>query len=110
MFSICSRRRQRTKMSQSMLLDLRDAPPPDQPTNTFIALRPPWAIAEQFHAKATGVCSNARIVGNRRPFFILHITLFSIGGFMGRLPQPLLKKIDDAVGMVCFPSFEIVLD
>ncbi|HEV7691975.1 MAG TPA: hypothetical protein VGO52_14160 [Hyphomonadaceae bacterium] len=94
-----------------MLLDARhDIPPPDQPTNVFVALRPPWPVAEQFHSRATEVCSSASIIGSRRPFFILHMTLLSIGGAMGRIPFPLLKKIDAAISMVQFPAFEIVLD
>lgn len=94
-----------------MLLDTRnDIPPPGQPTNTFIALRPPWLVAEQFHARATQLCSNARIAGSRRPFSILHITVLPIGGFSGRLPRAFLKHVDAAISMVRFPAFEIVLE
>lgn len=93
-----------------MLLKTRDTPPPDQLTNTFVALRPPWPRAEKFYADATPVLKDARIVGNRRPFFILHMTLFSIGSFMGRLPDEALQKIDHAFNMVAYPAFEVVLD
>jgi len=93
-----------------MLLRTRDIPPPDQPTNTFLALRPPWPIAERFHSDATQLCADARVFGSQRPFFILHMTLLPLGGAMGRLPHHLLRSIDRALGMVRFPAFEIVLD
>lgn len=94
-----------------MLLDTRnDIPSPDQPTNVFVALRPPWPIAEQFYSRATQLCSSARIVGSQRPFFILHMTMLPIGGYLGRLPRVLLEAIDAAVSMVRFPAIEIVLD
>lgn len=94
-----------------MLLNTRDdIPSRNQPTNTFIALRPPWPIAEEFCSRAAGLCSSARIIGSRRPFFILHITVLPIGRHMGRLPHLLLEKIDAAVSMVQLPAIEIVLD
>ena len=94
-----------------MLLDTRNnVPPPNQLTNTFIALRPPWPIAEKFYSRATRLCSNSRIDGSRRPFFILHITMLPIGGYLGRLPRTGLEEIDAAIGMVKFPAIEIVLD
>jgi 2'-5' RNA ligase len=95
-----------------MLLKTREAdiPPPDQPTNVFFALRPPWPIAEQFHADAAELCRRAGIVGSRRPFFILHMTMFSLGQAKGRIPGTFLHDIDAAVSMVKFPAFDIVLD
>jgi 2'-5' RNA ligase len=94
-----------------MLLDTsNDIPSPDQPTNTFVALRPPWPVAEQFYSRATQLCSSARIAGSRRPFFILHMTVLPIGGYLGRLPRMLLEEIDAAVSMLRFPAIEIVLD
>ena len=94
-----------------MLLDTRDhIPPPDQLTKTFVALRPPKAIAEQFHSRAAQLCSRAGIAGSRRPSFILHVTLLMIGEHQGRLPRMLLEKIDRAVSMVRFPAIDIALD
>lgn len=94
-----------------MLLNTRnDIPSPDQPTNTFVALRPPWPVAEQFYSRATQLCSSARIAGSRRPFFILHMTVLPIGGYLGRLPHMLLEEIDAAISMVQLPAIEIVLD
>jgi RNA 2',3'-cyclic 3'-phosphodiesterase len=95
----------------SVLLDTRhDIPPSDQLTNVFVAVRPPWPVAEQFYSRATELCSSARIIGSRRPFFILHMTLFSIGGARGRIPYAVLKGLDGAISMVQFPAFDIVLD
>lgn len=94
-----------------MLLDAhRNSPTHNQPTNTFIALRPPRAIAEQFYSRATRLCSRARISGNQRPHIILHMTLLPITGCLGRLPRALLEKIDAAIGMVRFPAIDVVLD
>jgi RNA 2',3'-cyclic 3'-phosphodiesterase len=94
-----------------MLLDTRrDVPARNQPTNTFVALRPPWAVAEQFYRQGSEVCARAKIAGSRRPFFILHMTMLPIVGALGRLPDLLLERIDAAVSMVRFPAFEIVLD
>jgi len=94
-----------------MLLDTRnEVPPPDQPTKTFVALRPPWPVAEQFHSRAGRLCSRARIAGRQRPFFILHITVLPIGRWLGRLPDAVLREIDAALSMVRFPAIEVVLD
>jgi len=94
-----------------MLLDThRNAPPHHQQTNTFIALRPPRDVAEQFYARATQLCSRADIVGSQRPPSILHMTVLSIAGCRGRLPSELLEKIDAAISMVRFSAIDVVLD
>lgn len=94
-----------------MLLDTgHDIPSPAQPTNTFVALRPPRHVAEQFYSRATRLCSRAGIAGPQRPSFILHMTLLPIGGCLGRLPHTLLEKIDAAIGMVRFPAIDVMLD
>jgi 2'-5' RNA ligase len=94
-----------------VLLDVTNsAPPPDRPTNTFIALRPPWQIAEQFYSRATQLCSDARIAGSQRPSAILHMTILPICRYSGRLPRAALEAIDDAISMVRFPAIEIALD
>lgn len=94
-----------------MLLDThRNTPPSDQPTNTFIALRPPQSIAEQFYSRATRLCSRARIAGSQRPPLILHMTVLPIAGCLGRLPRALLERIEAAIGMVRFPAIDILLD
>jgi len=87
-----------------------DNPAPDQPTEVFVALRPPWPVAEDFHARATQLCASAGLMANQRPFFILHVTVLSIGGCLGRLPRKLLDEIDAALSMVRFPAIDVVLD
>jgi lambda family phage portal protein len=58
-----------------MLLEIdNDIPFPDQPTNTFVALRPPLPVAQRFYSRAAQLCSQAGIAGSRRPSSILHMT------------------------------------
>ena len=94
-----------------MLLEIdNDIPSPDQPTNTFVAIRPPWPVAQQVYYGATQLCSQAGIAGSRRPSSILHMTVLPIGRYGGRLPRKLLKQIDCAVSMVRLPAIEIMLN
>lgn len=93
-----------------MLHPTQHAPPADQPTKVFLALMPPKATAEQFHAEGAELCRRSGAIGSQRPPFILHMTLALIGGGMGRLPADLLARIDTALRMVRFPAFEVVLD
>lgn len=94
-----------------MLLEIdNDIPLPDQPTNTFVAIRPPRLVAQRFYSRAAQLCSQAGIAGSRRPSSILHMTILPIGRYGGRLPGSLLKQIDRAVGMVRLPAIEIMLD
>ncbi len=111
MFLLCSSLVKPNSNSFAMLLNASsNIPPGDQLTSTFLMLRPPWPIAERFFWDAKALCQRARIVGNQRPCFIPHITLLQIGGSLGRLDGGLLEAVDEALRMVRFPSFEIVLD
>lgn len=94
-----------------MLLEIdNDIPFPDQPTNTFVALRPPLPVAQRFYSRAAQLCSQAGIAGSRRPSSILHMTILPIGRYGGRMPRELLKQIGRAVSMVRLPAIEIMLD
>ncbi|MBI1362253.1 MAG: hypothetical protein GC155_18415 [Alphaproteobacteria bacterium] len=50
------------------------------------------------------------MAGRQRPIPILHMTVFPIGGGLGRAPRMLLEGIDKAVSSVRFPGIDIVLD
>lgn len=89
---------------------VRTAPPPDQATNVFLALKPDRRDAQRISDLGGRLLAEGAVRGWRTPAACLHLTLIGIGKARGRIPAQAMEALCAAVADVRFPSFDIVLD
>lgn len=83
---------------------------PTQPINLFFALMPDVAAREQAHRTARDHCADRRMSGRPLRPDRLHVTLLSIGGGVGRVPDPLMEAALATGDSVTLSEFKMTFD
>jgi RNA 2',3'-cyclic 3'-phosphodiesterase len=83
---------------------------PDQRINLFFALLPEPNAATQAHKIALQHHADRRMTGKPLRKDRLHVTLLSVGGFIGEVPEPILDLALSIGDAVTLSPFEIAFD
>lgn len=93
-----------------LTLDTAERPHADQPTRTYLMLRPEEREAHRLHQDGERSCQRAGVRARRRPREILHMTLLPIAQGRGRMPDHMLALLDVILRMIRFPAFDVPFD
>ncbi len=83
---------------------------PTQPINLFFALMPDPAAMGQAHRIARNHCADRRMSGQPLRPDRLHVTLLSVGGSIGRVPNALMEAALATGDSVTLPQFRMTFD
>lgn len=91
-------------------LDRDGAPSLHQHINLFFALMPDAAATAQASLIASRHLADRRMIGRPLAPHRFHVTLFSVGGFLGKVPDEIMTATQAAAASVRAEPFEVSLD